>query len=351
MSSLPQDQHRHLDSYLQRTHRRWIFWRILESIGTAAAIACAFAFVLSLILLMRGESGLLLVASCMSVGLITGAILGWIRRPTILNTATEIDHQFGLSDLLATALAIRQSKTFVADSQDQNWSLTVLSIADARSIQLANQSLILRRYGSRAWGGIGLATATVLTLGILSGNPIITRAGNSSLAADDVGSIASSPILSKANAARQQQVPVDNQPESRNSSHIQSTEQPAAAKNDSSTAGDSWRQSKASLNNSGPGIGETSETTHPEKMQLNHSAALSQNASGQPAIGGGDSTKNGHGNANSNAPAADHNSNRSAPNESVNDSTTSQDHSAQKTKSNSIPDSDRDLVHDYFQRD
>ncbi len=303
---MPQD-HYHFDFYLQRVHRRWMLWRTIEWIGLSIAIGCAVAFLLSLILLVRGESALPLVTGCIAISAITGAMIGWLRRPTVLSTASEIDRQFGLADLLATALAIRQSKTIVADSQDANWSDTVLAIADARSIELANQSLLLRRYGSRAWGGIGLATATVLTLGILSGNPIVTHAGNSVSQRDADVAIPSSRVMLNANTQKLQ-IPVDNQPESPNVSRIDSTQRPT----ESSTAnGDSTHQSNTAIDSAGAGIGQTAETPHQENLPVGQAGVHKENASGQTATGGGDAARSGGGKVNSNATAADHNSNQS----------------------------------------
>jgi hypothetical protein len=47
----------------------------------------------------------------------------------------------------------------------------VIATADARCRTLAANDVILNRFGGRAWGGIGLAAALVLTLGLMSANP------------------------------------------------------------------------------------------------------------------------------------------------------------------------------------
>jgi hypothetical protein len=270
-----------------------------------------------------------------------------MKRPSLLNTASEIDRQFHLADLLATALMIRQSRTFVADAQDQTWSHTVLALAEARSVELVNQSLLLRRYGSRAWGGISLATATMLTLGVLSGNPMITRAGNFPSNPDAAGSVPPSPVTLNENAG-QSQIPLENQAESRNASRFDSSQQAT----DSSTAtGDSTHQSNTALDNTGAGIGQTAEAPHQQNLPFGHSDVQSQSASGQTAAGGGNAARNGKGNADTNSTEAKSNTGQHASDWPSNNAAASQNVGNQSARSDSVPDAYRDLVRDYFQRD
>jgi hypothetical protein len=52
----------------------------------------------------------------------------------------------------------------------------VLAIADDRCRRHAPSQVLLNRLGRRAWGGIGLAAALVLTLSAMTGNPREVRA-------------------------------------------------------------------------------------------------------------------------------------------------------------------------------
>ena len=97
-----------LDRFLTRVHRRWTITRALERIGICVFAACAIAIVLSGILIYRGESALQLSWICLAIGLIVGAVIGFLSRPTMFDAATEVDRQLNLSDLLATALSVRK---------------------------------------------------------------------------------------------------------------------------------------------------------------------------------------------------------------------------------------------------
>lgn len=348
---MPPSNH-HFDSYLHRVHRRWIFWRIIEWVGRSLAITCAFAFVLSLILLVRGESALVLIAICIIAGAMFGAIAGWMTRPGIFQTAGEIDRQFALADLLATALAIWQSETFVADSQDQAWCSTIINLADARCIQLANQSLLLRRYGPRAWGGIGLATATVLTLGFLSSNPLITRAANHFLhPADAAPGRAALKENEAALAERPPVIPLDNQPESADASRINSNSNSASEKNSSDFSGDSAHQSNTAQDHSGAGMGQTAQAIHQQKLIAGHSDRPAPDQSGDSATGSGAAATNGNGNPINHSTATDATASHHAKDWSSDAASASSDESDQKFKTDSVPDAYRDLVKDYFSRD
>src|SRR6185369_13131962 len=92
-----------LELYLARVHRRWMIWRIVERVGLCLLISSVIAIVLSIILIARGDSAMPLVAVCLSAGFLAGAVLGWITRPSLFDSAAEVDRQLELSDLLATA--------------------------------------------------------------------------------------------------------------------------------------------------------------------------------------------------------------------------------------------------------
>jgi hypothetical protein len=78
----------------------------------------------------------------------------------------EADRQLDLADLLGTALSAGDGST-----SDDPWQRTVVALADARCRRHKPSEVLLNRFGARAWGGIGLATALVFTLAALPGFP------------------------------------------------------------------------------------------------------------------------------------------------------------------------------------
>src|SRR5207247_1177225 len=97
------------------------------------------------------------------LGAIIGLTWGLARRPRLIDAAMTADRQLQLADLLATALAV--------GSDVDPWARAVVAVADQRCRSLSPDAVVLRRFGGRAWGGIGLATALVLTIGALSSAP------------------------------------------------------------------------------------------------------------------------------------------------------------------------------------
>ena len=100
-----------------------------------------------------------------------GLLAALLRWPTRLDAAMEADRQLKLADLLSTALSVRGS----ADT----WAMTVLALAEQRCRAVSPAAVLLNRWGARAWGGVGLATALVLTLGLVSTRSATSQAGDS----------------------------------------------------------------------------------------------------------------------------------------------------------------------------
>ena len=126
-----------LDSFLRRLHRRWIVWRLLEHAGMGLIAGCALALMLGSILFYRGESVIALTGIALSLGAVIGLAIGAIRRPSLHDAAVEADRQLKLADLLGTALAVRRGRTSRTDSVDDEWSLTLLALAEARCAQVS----------------------------------------------------------------------------------------------------------------------------------------------------------------------------------------------------------------------
>jgi hypothetical protein len=97
-----------------------------------------------------------------------------------------------LADLLVTVAALDRGRgTPVGDEL----SAAVRATADARCSALLPSDVVLNRLGARAWGGIGLSAALVLTLALIpTAHPMRSQAADSDAAVADA--LRSSPIVS-----------------------------------------------------------------------------------------------------------------------------------------------------------
>lgn len=154
--------------FVRRVHRRLVVVRALERGGACVGVASIFACVFASVALAQGRDAMPLVLPTLLLGAAVGVLWGFSRRPTRFEAVVEADRQLALDDLLATAYAQRGG--------GDPWQLAVVAIADARCRTLSADAVIVHRYGGRAWGGIGLAAATGLTLALLSGVPQPSRA-------------------------------------------------------------------------------------------------------------------------------------------------------------------------------
>jgi hypothetical protein len=154
MSPLPV----HFARFLNAVYRRLVLLRLLERIGIAIAFSCGVALIAAVTLLMHNHPAMAAVESCLAAGFIGGLIWGLIRRPHPLQAAMEADRQLHLDDLLSSAWMVSNK------SPDNPWLEILLAQADSRCQKLSASSPTLWRLGSRAWGGIALSAALVLTL-------------------------------------------------------------------------------------------------------------------------------------------------------------------------------------------
>jgi hypothetical protein len=332
------------DRFLARIHRRWVIVRAMERVGIAILVACAIAIALSSILIWRGESAMGLVGLTLAIGLVVGLIFGWLSRPTLFDAAVEIDRQLNLADLLATALSIRQSRTMVADDLDTKWSTTLIALAEARCQTITNESLALRRFGVRVWGGIGLCTAIVLTLGALSTNPLVLRAGNTPQKSGEIGFASADQTQASSNTGHSAIDPT-------NAQNPESAERTQMNDSDSSqvqTHSDSTHSSNIGSDQAGAGAGRT-DVISPPSMQTAATGKNSTNTGTTFATGGGDVTVGGmHGDALPGI-ARDTTATQTPPWQS-HDWPTAQKRANEQLRNQNIPDAYRDLVRDYFSR-
>jgi hypothetical protein len=152
-----------LDRFLRAVHRRQVAMHAAESGGIGAAVGAAFGMILAAALLWQGRDAMIVCAAAVGLGAVAGAITGILRRPTLHAAATRADQQLDLADLLASAVAARES--------EDPWQRAVVAMAEQRCAMLAPNAVILHRFGGRAWGAIALVVALTLTLGALSMAP------------------------------------------------------------------------------------------------------------------------------------------------------------------------------------
>jgi hypothetical protein len=157
-------------AFVRRVHWRLVTLRTLEGAGLGLLGACAVGLVLVSILIYRGEPAIATTLALLCIGAIFGAAWAIYRKPSRLDAAVEADRQLNLADLIATAFLLGEkdpSEPFLG---------AVILLAEQKAAALSPSSVILNRLGARAWGGIGLAMALVITIGLMSANPVESEA-------------------------------------------------------------------------------------------------------------------------------------------------------------------------------
>ena len=82
----------------------------------------------------------------------------------------------GSRPAIESARPARHRRRRRLEDDSNPWLRTVLALADEQCRRHTASQVVLRRYGSRAWGGIGLAASLVLTLAALFSPPGTTPA-------------------------------------------------------------------------------------------------------------------------------------------------------------------------------
>jgi hypothetical protein len=154
-----------LDRLLRRLWLRAVAWRVAESMGVGVAVGALAVGVVAVAMLATGRADdmLPLTAAAVGLGALAGTVRGVATRPGVAVVAVEADTQLNLADLLATALAVR-------DDRDP-WARLVVASAERRAATIGGSEIILHRLGGRAWGGIGLVTATAIILAAFGADP------------------------------------------------------------------------------------------------------------------------------------------------------------------------------------
>jgi hypothetical protein len=334
--------------FISAVWRRIVLVRIAESIAIATAVASLAGLALTPILWWRGESALPMALAMLLLGGISGLVWGISRRPTRFQAAVEADRQLNLHDLLGTVhLLSRDSAT------NDVWKETIAFISDNRCRTLRPSAVVVNRLGLRAWGGVGILGALLLTMGLFTARPISVNAASSS---SESNSIVSPQNIQPPVALTNQSSQVATRPpgtggtddisnrgaeqnQSADTSH-DSLSPPNAAQNHSTAGSDS---------SAGGGAAITHSAQPPLEMPTSSSADIAITHPGQIASGQSDSHANIPGDSNS--ATASENANHQTPPWTSN--LWPKDSAAAQTAINTghVPDSDADLVRDYFRRD
>ncbi len=146
--------------FLIVVHRRRLAWRSAEAAGVGAAAGAGAALALTTALWLTGRPSSLLGAGAICAGAAGGLLWALYRRPTPFDTATQIDRQLALDDLLATAVLLSSPGAI----SDDPWAEVVLAQADQACAVRQAAAVFVRSLGTRAWGAIGLTLLITLLI-------------------------------------------------------------------------------------------------------------------------------------------------------------------------------------------
>ena len=161
-----------LQRFVRQLHRRLKLVRLAERVGLCAGVACLAGVVLELLLIWRGQSAWGVCLTTLAGGCLTGMVWGLVVGPTRLEAAMEADRQLHLQDLLSTAYLLKNPQT-------NPWEQTVVALAQAKCQRTSPSAVVLKRWGGRAWSGVGLAALMVVVLAFFP-PPVAQSANNSS---------------------------------------------------------------------------------------------------------------------------------------------------------------------------
>jgi uncharacterized membrane protein YgcG len=338
--------------FIAAVWRRILVVRIVESIAVATAIAAAAGLALMPILWWRGQSGLPLAFAMLLLGASCGLIWGISRRPTRFGAAVEADRQLNLHDLLGTVYQLSRN----AGATDDAWRNSIALVSDGRCRSLRPSAVVVNRLGLRAWGGIGVLGSLLLTLGLFTARPIEVTAASSPESNPLNAQQNIQPSIALANQASRR---IARPPGPGGTDDISQRGFPEDRPVDSK--GDSIARTRAartnSVSNNGGSTGGGAAVSHQSAIP-HQSAALqdfSENAlhstSGPIAAGAGQGESHANLPGDSAGTTAASNSRSHTPPWTA--SQWSGDSAAAQgaISAGQVPDTDADLVRDYFQRD
>jgi hypothetical protein len=253
--------------------------------------ASGLALVSLLILMGRGEAVPAAALWILPLGSVGGALWMILRRPRAIDAAMEADRQLGLADLLSTALSIIEDSGRSSSERHptaEAFAAAVVAMADARCGELSASSVVFHRLGVRAWGGIGLAAALVISLTLVAANPLDSQA--STLAGVEARPVAGSDVTKttqmagmapRLSQAAMRPIVADHPNTDENAFN------PArASSNGVRAAGESHQGTEAANpEGAGPGVG-TSHATNPGNPLAAEGTSAANSAMGRTPAGG-----------------------------------------------------------------
>lgn len=259
---------------------------LVERAGLGMLFGCAAGLPLVTVLLWRGMPAIALVTVALAIGMAAGLLWGILTRPSRLAAAMQADRQFGWADLLSSAILI-QSKT-----PSDPWAAAVRVAADACCRDVSPSSVLLRRLGVRVWGGIGLATALVLALGMIPTIAEPTRAdgglnaGSNSLAAlagESQGTVGSGSVPRRTAAQ-----PEPEDPNASRTSGIEQPPKPVEERNSDSGADKRSRETATDSSGRGPGASQSRTASPPNRLSdVSGTGSQKTTSSGKASAGAG----------------------------------------------------------------
>ena len=343
-------QRREFEQFLRRVRRRFVMLRLLERAGLGILLACAVALPLLLIALWREQSALPLASAAILVGASTGLLWGILTRPGELEAAMEADRQLDWADLLASAVS-------VANRSDDPWAQAVVSIAESRCRQTSPGSIVLHRLGARAWGGIGLATALVVALGVFPTYSTPAPAQNKTELSSGELLLNPNRELPTAQAPHRTARRTAVQPEPEDSMNRRfADDSPNSAENPSNKPGDtsanhSHSQSAANSQSQGAGEGHTDLKNPAELPNAQQGTSATGSEAGGASSGGvGKAAASTHGRDGQSGISSDQSTANSVPPWQSAGWARDVQRAHDAVESGQVPDAYRDVVRGYFER-
>jgi hypothetical protein len=346
--------------FIFAVRRRILLIRIAESVAVATAIASAAGLALVPLAWWRGQSALPIVWALFLLGILCGLIWGISRRPTILQAAVEADRQLNLDDLLGTIVQMAGSggggKAFRAESA---WRESVAAFAEnqCRTLKLNPSAVIVSRLGLRAWAGVGILGALLVTFAALTARPGDVTAASSSALAYVPADSSQAPDAAATNITGEPALTAARPPGPGGADDDSNRGFPQN-RSDDSTGGAIPRQNPQSHSLSGtsssPGNGVAVTPTprpSPEWPQA-HNASGDISHAGGVAAGSGRSDRGASAAGDTNSTVAASASATAHPAPWTTPGWPADAAAAENSiNSGRVPDADADLVRDYFQRD
>lgn len=273
--------------FVTRLHRRVIVIRACEYAGIGAAAGCAAALPLMATAIWGGTPALHIALCVPILGALVGVVRLMLHRPSTRESAIEADRQLGWNDLLTTAWELGRRKPAWADQEDERFLQSMLALTEQKCSSTSPSTIITHRLSRRAWSGIGLALAMVLSIGLLVSHPASSSAEQDAAQLSSRHSLSRRPIAGNtptystavAEAARHTASPLADQSGDRSEALGPMRTKAAAASADART------HSSANPTGSGGGSGRSDAPDQSARIE-GYGASARGDQSGESAAGG-----------------------------------------------------------------